>query len=77
LAPFIHGDIAAPITGVVAFGSLQNVFHPALLVGGPPVRGLHFIGDAYCHTNPLFAWGLCLALDYGFRRGRIIDEHPH
>jgi 2-polyprenyl-6-methoxyphenol hydroxylase-like FAD-dependent oxidoreductase len=76
LAPFIHSDVAEPITGVVAFGSLQNVFHPALRDGAPPVRGLHFIGDAYCHTNPLFAWGLCLALDYGFRLGRVIDEHP-
>jgi hypothetical protein len=47
-----------------------------LLDGAPPVRGLHFLGDAYCHTNPLFAWGLSLALDYGFRLGRIIDEHP-
>jgi 2-polyprenyl-6-methoxyphenol hydroxylase-like FAD-dependent oxidoreductase len=76
LAPFIHSDVAAPITGIVAFGSLQNVFHPPLLDGGAaPVRGLHFIGDAFCHTNPLFAWGLCLALDYGFRLGRIIDEH--
>jgi 2-polyprenyl-6-methoxyphenol hydroxylase-like FAD-dependent oxidoreductase len=76
LAPFIQPDVAEPITGVVAFGSLQNVFHPPLLDGHPPVHGLHFIGDAYCHTNPLFAWGLCLALDYGFRLGHIIDEHP-
>jgi 2-polyprenyl-6-methoxyphenol hydroxylase-like FAD-dependent oxidoreductase len=76
LAPFLHRDVAEPITSVVAFGALQNVFHAPLLDGKPPVLGLHFIGDAYCHTNPLFAWGLCLALDYGFRLGRIIDEHP-
>lgn len=76
LAPFIQSDISEPVTGVVAFGSLQNDFHPALLDGNPPVYGLHFIGDAYCHSNPLFAWGLCLGLDYGFRLGHIIDEHP-
>jgi 2-polyprenyl-6-methoxyphenol hydroxylase-like FAD-dependent oxidoreductase len=76
LAPFIQPDVAEPITGVVAMGSLQNVLYPPLLDGRPPVLGLHFIGDAYCHTNPLFAWGLCLALDYGFRLGQIIDEHP-
>jgi 2-polyprenyl-6-methoxyphenol hydroxylase-like FAD-dependent oxidoreductase len=76
LSPFIQTEVAEPITDVVAFGSLQNVFIPALLDGVPPVRGLHFLGDAYCHTNPLFAWGLCLALDYGFRLGHIIDEHP-
>jgi 2-polyprenyl-6-methoxyphenol hydroxylase-like FAD-dependent oxidoreductase len=76
LAPFIDPHLADPITGVVAFGSLADVFHPALQDGRPPVLGLHFLGDSYCHTNPLFAWGLCLALDYGFRLGRIIDDHP-
>jgi hypothetical protein len=76
LAPFVQADVAESITGVVAMGSLQNVLHPALLDGRPPVLGLHFIGDAYCHTNPLFAWGLCLALDYGFAMGRIIDDQP-
>jgi hypothetical protein len=76
LAPFIQTEVAEPITGVVVFGSLQNMYYPALLNGRPPVRGLHFLGDASCHTDPLFAWGLCLALDYGFRLGRIIDERP-
>jgi 2-polyprenyl-6-methoxyphenol hydroxylase-like FAD-dependent oxidoreductase len=76
LAPFVQADVATSITGVLAMGSLQNVLHPPLLDGRPPVLGLHFIGDAYCHTNPLFAWGLCLALDYGFALGRIIDEQP-
>ena len=76
LAPFIDPHLSDPITGVVAFGSLVNVFHPPLQDGRPPVVGLHFLGDSYCHTNPLFAWGLCLALDYGFRLGRIIDDQP-
>jgi 2-polyprenyl-6-methoxyphenol hydroxylase-like FAD-dependent oxidoreductase len=75
LAPFVQSDVSEPITSVGAFGALQNVFHPPLLDGAPPVRGVHFIGDAYCHTNPLFAWGLCLALDSGFRLAKIIDEH--
>jgi 2-polyprenyl-6-methoxyphenol hydroxylase-like FAD-dependent oxidoreductase len=76
LAPFVHREVAEPITGVVAFGALQDVFHPPLLDGKPPVGGLHFLGDAYCHTNPLFAWGLCLAVDYGFRLGRVINDYP-
>ena len=76
LTPFVDAATAEPITGVVAMGALQNVFHPPLLDDGPPVLGLHFLGDAYCHTNPLFAWGLCLALDYGFRLAGIVSEHP-
>ena len=77
LAPFVEPEIATPTTKVVPFGSLQNVFHEPLLDGGPPVLGLHFIGDAYCHTNPLYAWGLCLGLDYGFRLGGLVADHPH
>jgi hypothetical protein len=57
-------------------GALQNTFHPPLHDGNPVVLGLHFIGDAFCHTNPLFAWGLCLALDYGFTLARIVNEYP-
>lgn len=75
LAPFVVADVAEAITDVMAMGALDNVFHPPLLDGGPPVHGLHFVGDAYCHTNPLFAWGLCLGVDHGFELGRIVQEH--
>jgi flavin-dependent dehydrogenase len=76
LAPFVVDDVARLITGVLAMGSLSNVYRSPLLEGRPPALGLHLVGDAYCHTNPLFAWGLCLGIDHGFELGRIIDEHP-
>lgn len=76
LAPFVADEVARPVTGVLAMGSLSNVYRSPLLDGRPPALGLHFVGDAYCHTNPLFAWGLCLGVDHGFELGRIIDEHP-
>ena len=76
LAPFIEQDVGRPVTDVLPFGSLQNVFRPPLLDGAPPVLGLHLVGDAYCHTNPLFAWGICLGTDHGFQLSRLIDEHP-
>jgi len=76
LAPFAQDEVSRPITGVLAMGSLSNVYRSPLLDGRPPVLGLHFVGDAYCHTNPLFAWGLCLGVDHGFELGRIIHEHP-
>ena len=75
LAPFAADEVARPITGVLAMGSLSNVYRSPLLDRRPPVLGLHIVGDAYCHTNPLFAWGLCLGVDYGFELGRIIDEN--
>jgi 2-polyprenyl-6-methoxyphenol hydroxylase-like FAD-dependent oxidoreductase len=75
LAPFVVEDVAVAITDVMPMGALHNVFRPPLLDGAPPVRGLHFVGDSYCHTNPLFAWGLCLGVDHGFELGRIVHEH--
>ncbi|MFY9615663.1 MAG: hypothetical protein WAT58_09725 [Candidatus Dormiibacterota bacterium] len=75
VAPFLTDDVAQPTTGILPMGSLSNVYRGPLFEGRPPALGLHFVGDAYCHTNPLFAWGLCLGLDHGFELGRIIDEH--
>lgn len=76
LAPFVAADLAEPITDVLPMGALQNVCRPALVDGRTPVLGLHFLGDSFCHTNPLFAWGLCLALDHGFALAAIIDGRP-
>ena len=75
LAPFAAHDVSRPITGVLAMGSLSNVFRSPFLDGRPPVLGLHSVGDSCCHTNPLFAWGLCLGVDHGFELGRVIHEH--
>ncbi len=76
LAGLVTPEIAQPITDVMPMGALTNVLHPPLMEGRPVALGLHFVGDSYCHTNPLFAWGLCLGVDHGFELARIIDEHP-
>lgn len=76
LAPFVESEVAEPITDVLPMGALQNVYRPALVNGRAPVLGLHFVGDSFCHTNPLFAWGLCLALDHGFALAATIDRYP-
>ena len=75
VTPFVAAEASRPTTPVLPFGALQNVFREPLLDGRPPVSGLHFVGDTYCHTNPLFAWGLCLGLDYGFTLAEIVDQH--
>jgi 2-polyprenyl-6-methoxyphenol hydroxylase-like FAD-dependent oxidoreductase len=50
-----HGT---PITGVMPMGGLMNVDR----TGDPGVAGLVAVGDALCHTDPAFAWGLSFAL---------------
>lgn len=53
------GDYARPITDVMPMGGLMNVDR----TGDPGVAGLVAVGDALCHTDPAFAYGLsfCLA----------------
>jgi 2-polyprenyl-6-methoxyphenol hydroxylase-like FAD-dependent oxidoreductase len=54
-----HGT---PITGVMPMGGLMNVDRTA----DPGVRGLVAVGDALCHTDPAFSYGLTLSLRHAF-----------
>ena len=51
-------DYGRPITGVMPMGGLMNVDR----TGDPLVPGVVAVGDAFCHTDPAFAWGLSFAL---------------
>jgi 2-polyprenyl-6-methoxyphenol hydroxylase-like FAD-dependent oxidoreductase len=51
-------DYARPITGVMPMGGLMNVDRTG--AGGVP--GLLPVGDALCHTDPAFAYGLSFSL---------------
>jgi hypothetical protein len=52
------GDYARAITDVMPMGGLMNVDR----TGDPGVSGLVAAGDAFCHTDPAFAYGLSFAL---------------
>jgi 2-polyprenyl-6-methoxyphenol hydroxylase-like FAD-dependent oxidoreductase len=51
-------DYALPITDVMPMGALQNVDR----TGDTAVPGLLAVGDAFCHTDPAFAYGLSFTL---------------
>ena len=51
-------DHARPITDVMPMGGLMNVDR----TGDPGGRRLVAVGDALCHTDPAFAYGLSFAL---------------
>lgn len=51
-------DHGHPITGVMPMGGLMNVDRTR----DAGVEGLVSVGDAFCHTDPGFAWGLSFAL---------------
>jgi 2-polyprenyl-6-methoxyphenol hydroxylase-like FAD-dependent oxidoreductase len=51
-------DHARPITDVMPMGGLMNIDR----TGDPGVSGIVAVGDAFCHTDPAFAYGLSFAL---------------
>jgi 2-polyprenyl-6-methoxyphenol hydroxylase-like FAD-dependent oxidoreductase len=65
LMPALHSwtnaDTAVPLTEVLPMGSLQNTLR-SFVDGRPPTLGLISIGDALCHTDPVFALGLSFGL---------------
>jgi 2-polyprenyl-6-methoxyphenol hydroxylase-like FAD-dependent oxidoreductase len=57
-------DAAAPITSVLPMGQLRNTLRETVANDALLVTGLIPIGDARCHTNPTFAFGLSLSLTH-------------
>jgi 2-polyprenyl-6-methoxyphenol hydroxylase-like FAD-dependent oxidoreductase len=64
-----HGE---PITGVMPMGGLMNVER----TGDPGMRGVVAVGDAFCHTDPAFAYGLSFALVHAQVLARAAAEAP-
>ena len=65
-------EYARPITGVMPMGGLMNVDR----TGDPGVAGIVAAGDAFCHTDPAFAYGLSFALSHAQALGRAVGEAP-
>lgn len=64
-------DHARPITDVMPMGGLANIDRTA----GAGVPGLVPVGDALCHTNPMFAYGLSFSLVHAQALGRASAAH--
>lgn len=61
-----------PVTGVMPMGGLMNVDR----TGDPGVDALVAVGDAFCHTDPAFAWGLSFALIHAAALADVVTEDP-
>ena len=64
------GDYGRPITDVMPMGGLLNVDYS----GDPGLAGLLAVGDAFCHTDPAFAYGLSFALAHAEALGRAAAD---
>jgi 2-polyprenyl-6-methoxyphenol hydroxylase-like FAD-dependent oxidoreductase len=65
-------DRARPITDVMPMGGLMNVDR----TGDPGMAELVAVGDAFCHTDPAFAWGLSFALAHAQCLAQAAAEAP-
>jgi 2-polyprenyl-6-methoxyphenol hydroxylase-like FAD-dependent oxidoreductase len=65
-------DYGRPITDVMPMGGLMNVDR----TGDPGVAGLIPVGDALCHTDPAFAYGLSFSLAHAEALARATAEAP-
>ena len=65
-------DYGRAITDVMPMGGLMNVDR----TGEPAVTGLVAVGDAFCHTDPAFAYGLSFALAHADALARATAEAP-
>jgi 2-polyprenyl-6-methoxyphenol hydroxylase-like FAD-dependent oxidoreductase len=63
-------DYGRPITDVMPMGGLLNVDY----TGDPGVERLVAVGDAFCHTDPAFAYGLSFSLAHAEALGRVAAD---
>jgi 2-polyprenyl-6-methoxyphenol hydroxylase-like FAD-dependent oxidoreductase len=63
-------DYGRPITAVMPMGGLLNVD----CTGDPGIAALLAVGDAFCHTDPAFAYGLSFALAHAEALGRAARD---
>jgi 2-polyprenyl-6-methoxyphenol hydroxylase-like FAD-dependent oxidoreductase len=65
-------DYGRPITDVMPMGGLMNMDR----TGDPGVSGVIAAGDAFCHTDPAFAYGLSFALAHAQALAQAAAEAP-
>jgi hypothetical protein len=76
LHSWTNGDIAEPITDVLAMGSLQNTLRSAVVNGKPAAIGVVSVGDAVCHTDPAMALGLAFSMIHARALTQSLFNHP-
>jgi 2-polyprenyl-6-methoxyphenol hydroxylase-like FAD-dependent oxidoreductase len=65
-------DYARPITDVMPMGGLMNVNR----TDDPGVARLVRVGDAFCHTDPAFAYGLSFSLSHAAALAEAAESGP-
>lgn len=62
MAAWLDPAVSEPIWRVEPFGGLVNRYRGFMVNGQPLFRNLFVLGDSRFHTNPIFGWGMGMAL---------------
>jgi flavin-dependent dehydrogenase len=76
LASWLQDDSAEPVSSVRAMSGLRNRRRRLVRDGAPVVLGVHALGDAAMHTNPLYGRGCTLAFVHAWLLDAVLREHP-
>lgn len=76
LAPWIDEARSRPVSSVRGMRSLRNRRVRLVREGRPIVLGVHAVGDAAVHTNPLYGRGCTLAFVHAWLLRDALREHP-
>jgi 2-polyprenyl-6-methoxyphenol hydroxylase-like FAD-dependent oxidoreductase len=74
LHSWTNADTSTAITNVLPMGSLQNTLR-SFVDGRPSTIGLISVGDALCHTDPVFALGLSFGMVEARELTAAIEAH--
>jgi len=75
VARWIEPARSEPITDVFGMAGLRNRRRSLLRDGRPVALGVHAIGDALIHSNPLYGRGCTLALVHAYLLADALREH--
>ena len=73
-APWADPAGVEPISDVLAMGGLQNVLRSFLQDGRPIAPRVIPIGDALCHTNAAYGWGVSLGFDHASALATVMQD---
>jgi len=72
---WLEPNRSEPVTGVYGMAGLKNRKRMFMRDGGPVALGVHAIGDASIHTNPLYGRGCALAFVHAYLLADALQVH--
>jgi len=72
---WLEPDRSEPVTGVYGMAGLKNRKRVFMRDGEPVALGVHAIGDASIHTNPLYGRGCALAFVHAYLLADALQVH--